>query len=113
MICQGKISFPFSAGTKLVMIAVGVGIAPMLQILRNVFKHVDAVRKQQAAEEQDQEHQYQCTASERDSGPTSEQENPSANVSASELEQMQEKQDKKKKNSSHVEKIVLLFGVVS
>ena len=36
--CRGKISFPFDNNiTNLIMIAVGIGIAPMINILRKIF----------------------------------------------------------------------------
>jgi hypothetical protein len=36
--CLGKIAYPFPGSKKLMMIAVGAGIAPMIQILRRLFK---------------------------------------------------------------------------
>ena len=40
--CLGRVPFPFASDIKsLTMIAVGVGIAPMLQILRQILKHRD------------------------------------------------------------------------
>jgi hypothetical protein len=36
--CLGKIPYPFPGVKKLMMIAVGAGIAPMIQILRSLFK---------------------------------------------------------------------------
>lgn len=39
--CRGKIPFPFPGVKSLTLIAVGVGVAPMIQILRGIFKARD------------------------------------------------------------------------
>jgi hypothetical protein len=39
--CRGKIPFPFVGVRSLTMIAVGVGIAPMIQVLRGIFRSRD------------------------------------------------------------------------
>ena len=43
-ICRGKLNFPFQGVTSLTMIAVGVGVAPMVQTLRGIFKVIDRSR---------------------------------------------------------------------
>ncbi len=42
--CRGKVDFPFKNVSSLTMIAVGVGIAPMIQTLRSIFKCIDRNR---------------------------------------------------------------------
>lgn len=42
--CRGKLDFPFKNVSSLTMIAVGVGVAPMIQTLRNIFKCIDMSR---------------------------------------------------------------------
>jgi hypothetical protein len=39
--CRGKVPFPFPGVRSLTLVAVGAGIAPMVQILRGIFKSRD------------------------------------------------------------------------
>jgi hypothetical protein len=64
--CRGKIPFPFLGVRSLTMIAVGVGIAPMIQVLRGIFKSRD--HYQSSTRQNGRLHSVDCEGSGSDGG---------------------------------------------